>query len=57
MVEVKCFDNGPGFPPEAFLEEKHSLGLEIIEGLTEQVDGTLSIYNEDGAVYCFSVKT
>jgi two-component sensor histidine kinase len=56
-IEIKCSDNGPGFPEESLIEGKNSLGLEIIEGLAEQVDGKFTYYNEEGAVYLFLVKS
>lgn len=57
FVEIKCWDNGPGFPSDFNQESKSSLGLEIIEGLVDQVDGEFSFFNENGAVYTFTVKT
>jgi len=44
-------DNGNGFPVDYSLEESESLGLQLIESLTEQIDGDFKFYNDQGAVY------
>jgi two-component sensor histidine kinase len=55
-IQLKCQDNGPGFPIDFDPAKESSLGLEIIEGLTGQIDGEVSFFNEEGAVYTFTVK-
>jgi len=49
-------DNGDGFPVGYSIEEADSLGLQLIESLTEQIDGEFEFYNENGAVYKFRFK-
>jgi two-component sensor histidine kinase len=44
-------DNGPGFSLEKKINNKVSLGLELIESLTDQIDGEFKYYNDNGAVY------
>ena len=48
---IKYNDNGTGFPDGTELETGDRLGLELIQILTEQIDGDFKFYNEDGAVY------
>jgi two-component sensor histidine kinase len=50
-------DNGNGFPEGYTIEEADSLGIELISGLTEQIDGDFRFYNDQGAVYEFRFKT
>ncbi|MBN2415061.1 transporter substrate-binding domain-containing protein [bacterium] len=49
-VKIIFQDNGKGFP-ESFIPGEHAgLGLELIEMLTEQIDGTIAFSTEAGAV-------
>lgn len=41
-------DNGPGLPDGIVIED--SFGLELIQSLADQVDGTVEFYNDNGAV-------
>lgn len=43
-------DNGPGIS-EHFLNEKSTLGMELIESLTEQINGKGEFKNDNGASY------
>lgn len=47
-IFLKVKDNGKGFKDEA--GERTSLGLNIIDGLVEQIDATLSYNNSNGAI-------
>ena len=42
-------DNGPGLPPGVSVSESPGFGLTLIEGLADQIDGTLRIESGDGA--------
>lgn len=42
-------DNGVGLPPDFSFENTDSLGLELVEALTEQLDGTISFSSNEGA--------
>jgi two-component sensor histidine kinase len=55
FYHFKCADNGIGFPKNFQNENSGSIGLEVIEGLVEQIDGTCRFYNDGGAVYEFSM--
>ncbi len=52
-----CKDNGPGFPENFNPEESASLGFQLIFALTEQINGEIKFYNEDGAVVEIKFKT
>jgi len=43
-------DNGPGFP-EKVMQDYDTLGLELIESLSDQIDSSFKFHNNSGAVY------
>lgn len=43
-------DNGPGFPADVLAGQFDSLGIELIQSLSTQIDGTARLYNDNGAV-------
>lgn len=43
-------DNGKGLPDDFNISESSSLGLRLIQGLTQDINGVLKIYNEEGTV-------
>lgn len=43
-------DDGPGYPKELLRDTDRGLGLDIVNALTEQYEGTISLRNENGAV-------
>ncbi len=45
-------DNGPGLPPQ--YNKKQSLGVTVIEALSEQLDGNFSFSNDNGT--CFELR-
>ncbi len=54
MITVK--DNGAGLPRGFSVKNSNSLGMEIVEALSEQLFGHVSYRNEDGAVFVVRVK-
>ena len=46
-------DNGPGLPPDFNVDQANSLGLQLVHGLTQQLDGELVVQNGTGA--CFEL--
>ena len=48
--ELYIGDNGTGFDMN-IVKEKNTLGIELIHTLVEQLDGSLSFLNENGAYY------
>ena len=44
-------DNGPGLPPNMDFENSHTLGLRLISGLTEQINGSINYSFERGSVF------
>jgi len=48
MVTLSISDNGVGFPPKESIN-KQSLGLTLIESLTDQIDGKVEFSNNNGA--------
>lgn len=49
-------DNGKGLPPGFSIKNSNSLGMEIVEALSEQLYGSVSYRNDDGAVFVVKVK-
>ncbi|MGI4820847.1 MAG: sensor histidine kinase, partial [Janthinobacterium lividum] len=46
--QLTIADDGVGFPAGFSLEDNHTMGLTIMEGLSQQVDGVLTITPADG---------
>ncbi len=44
-------DDGKGFPDNFNLENETTLGLELIQALSEQLEGEIKVVNENGAYY------
>lgn len=44
-------DNGPGFPSDISFEAPNSLGIELINTLANQLDGSVAFSNNPGASY------
>ncbi|MCD6117586.1 PAS domain S-box protein [bacterium] len=51
MIELIVRDNGTGLPLDFDIEKQESLGLRLIKILTIQIDGTLQVFNDKGAVF------
>jgi two-component sensor histidine kinase len=49
--EFKYRDNGPGLPTTIDFENAQTLGLRLISGLTEQINGNLDYRFEEGSVF------
>jgi two-component sensor histidine kinase len=49
--EFKYRDNGPGLPPNIDFENAQTLGLRLISGLSEQINGNLDYRFEEGSVF------
>ena len=41
-------DNGVGMPPKSNLQRVNTLGLKLVQRLTRQLNGTISISRKDG---------
>ena len=46
--ELIVQDDGVGLPPDVDIENTESLGLKLVQVLTEQIDGTLELKNNGG---------
>ncbi|MBO2009989.1 tetratricopeptide repeat protein [Siccationidurans soli] len=49
-------DDGPGFPPGFELENNSTMGLTIMRGLSQQLDGALSITQTPGVRICLDFQ-
>ena len=51
QVRLRIRDNGVGLPTDFGVMQGNSLGLQLVSDLTRQLDGTLSVERENGAVF------
>jgi PAS domain S-box-containing protein len=49
LLSIK--DNGKGIPANLNLKQPETLGLQLVQSLTDQLDGQLRMKNENGAVF------
>ena len=56
QIILMVHDNGPGFDIERIESNKTSLGMSLIEALTEQLDGTYEYHNIEGTTFTLSFK-
>ena len=50
-IFIKVQDNGVGFPEEYDLAKSESLGMQLIQALTSQLDGELKVSRENGTSF------
>jgi len=50
VCELTVADNGAGFPADLDVETNHSLGINLMRGLTSQLDGTLTFDSHEGLI-------
>lgn len=55
-LTITVKDNGQGLPRGFSVKNSNSLGMEIVEALSEQLFGHVSYRNEEGAVFVVRVK-
>lgn len=53
---MELYDNGIGLPDDFDISESPSLGLQIVNNLIRQIDGTLSWQNTDGTGFTITFK-
>ncbi|MCB9194767.1 MAG: PAS domain S-box protein [Flavobacteriales bacterium] len=51
QVNLWIEDNGIGLPRDFRIDESDSLGLQLVQTLVEQIDGTLTLKTENGTKY------
>ncbi len=55
-VTLSVNDNGAGFPDDFEIEQSESLGMQLIQALTNQLDGELKVKRENGTTFEVSFK-
>jgi len=55
-IDLEVRDNGSGLP-EKTKQNQHSLGMELIKSLCEQIDGTHQFKNDHGLVFNLNFKS
>jgi len=50
-MEIKISDNGIGIPPKIKFHEPSTLGLSIVDMLTQQLQGTLKLDRKNGTSF------
>lgn len=56
LVELTVRDNGQGLPDTSLIEKSKSFGLKLVNTLSRQLNGTLTVVNEGGAVFTLVIK-
>jgi two-component sensor histidine kinase len=49
-------DNGPGLPPNVNFENSQTLGLRLISGLSEQINGSIFYKYDGGSIFVIQFK-
>jgi two-component sensor histidine kinase len=55
MVELAVADDGVGLPKPGSCRSAAGIGLRLVQTLAQQLDGTLSCANRNGACFSLSV--
>lgn len=55
-VSIWIMDNGIGLPEDFKIDETDSLGLQLVQTLTDQLDGTLEMKTGDGTKYLLTFE-
>jgi two-component sensor histidine kinase len=50
-ISIEISDNGKGMPADVNIENSQSLGLQLINALSNQLDGKLEMWNDNGTHY------
>ena len=55
QLRLRVCDDGVGLPPDLDIEESESIGLQLVTGLTQQLEGTIKATSEAGTCWtlCF----
>ncbi len=56
MIRLVVSDNGVGMQPGFDMESSDSLGMQLMQALTSQLDGTLTIHQGNGTVFILEFK-
>jgi len=56
-VTLIVSDNGVGFPPELDFGQTESLGLQLVNTLVDQLDGTIELYHKNGTNFKITFST
>lgn len=56
LCELRISDNGVGLPEDFNIEETDSLGMNLMRGLTDQLDGTFHLENKGGLKVTITFK-
>lgn len=53
QVEISVKDNGPGMDENKWTDSPETLGLQLVQTLCEQLEGEISMKNDNGASFSF----
>jgi two-component sensor histidine kinase len=54
QASLRISDNGVGLPEQSEKPVRDSLGLQLVNGLVDQLEGTLTVKSENGASFTFN---
>ncbi len=52
MISIVVRDDGKGLPKRFSVEDQSSIGMNLIQTLTQQLEGTLDYHSESGTEFC-----
>ncbi|WP_258543778.1 PAS domain S-box protein [Parvicella tangerina] len=56
VIFIHVEDNGIGLPKDFRIDETNSLGLQLVQTLTDQLDGTLELKSKEGTKYLLTFE-
>jgi two-component sensor histidine kinase len=56
MINLRVADDGVGIPADFDIRRTTSLGLQLVNSLTEQLDGTIELERSEGTAFRISFK-
>lgn len=56
-IQLSIKDNGKGFPEDFNVETSQSLGMQLVYALVEQIDGIITIINNNGTEFLITFAT
>jgi two-component sensor histidine kinase len=57
QATLTVHDNGRGFPPDVDFQSAESLGLQLVNALTEQLRGMIALDREKGTTFTLTFHT
>ncbi|MFC1454244.1 ATP-binding protein, partial [Verrucomicrobiota bacterium] len=56
IITIELADNGIGIPDNVQINNTKTLGLKIVQALTEQINGSIELVRDSGTCFILSFK-